>query len=159
MLQAHKILHAQLEKTMLEYFGESKDISHLKQIKYGNDHEEEALIQFSEAEGYEVLPVGIVVPDKLWFIGVSPDGFIWKESRPGFGIVEVKCLESHQEEDEIEFVTELCENDTKLKDTVNWYTQIQLTAWATKADYAILFLWARKDVFKAIEVELKPEWA
>ena len=59
-----------------------------------NENEEKAVTKFSMQEGFTVLAVGLVVPDKYWFLGVSPDGLIWNEKRSGFGIVEVKCIAS-----------------------------------------------------------------
>ena len=144
---------------MLAYFQKKKDIGHLKGVKFGNDNEEKALTQFTEVTNYQLLKVGLVVPDKFWFLGVSPDGLIWNDSRSGFGIVEVKCLECDATDGKIVNRSELDENE-QLKDTVGWYTQIQLTGWATKAEYAILFLYSGKpENCKVIEVELKKNWA
>ena len=61
---------------------------------------------------------------------------------------------------EIKDVDQCDEDCEQLKNTSDWYMQIQLTAWATKADYAILFLYSGKAEYsKCIEVGLKPEWA
>ena len=49
---------------------------------------------------YEHLQVGLVVKNKFSFLGASPDGLIRDKSgrRPGFGIVEFKCLYSFKDE-------------------------------------------------------------
>lgn len=93
-MQAYKIEHALTDENMEAYFHESRKLDHLDQIKYGNKNEDKALTTFSMKEGFTVLAVGLVVPDKYWFLGVSPDGLIWNEERSGFGIVEVKCIAS-----------------------------------------------------------------
>ena len=158
----YKILHAQEEHTRLGYFHKTAKIDHLYQIKYGIANEDPAIALFCELKGYQVLKVGLVVPDKFWWLGVSPDGLIWKDDRPGFGILEVKCIASCEDE-EIYGVAQCDEDCEQLKNTSDWYMQIQLTAWATKADYAILFLYSGKESdggdSKCIEVGLKPEWA
>ena len=43
---------------------------------------------------FELLDVGLVVPNKFSWLGVSPDGLIKTKDRPGFGVLEIKCLYS-----------------------------------------------------------------
>ena len=56
------------------------------------------------------------------------------------------------------FFLNIDHDSVQLKTTSDWYTQIQLTAWATHAEYAYLCLYSGKEC-KALEVELNWVWA
>ena len=68
----------------------------------------------------------LYIKDKYHFIGVSPDGLIRCKDRVrrGFGIVEIKCLKSFEDR---KIVNPPClDADGYLKESNEWYTQIQV---------------------------------
>lgn len=64
-----------------------KDISKIPAIKYGIEHEPEAIEKLSQKIGEEILPCGLFIDKDLPYLGASPDGLIGNDK-----IVEVKCL-------------------------------------------------------------------
>ena len=91
----------------MEYYTEeSPNLDTVPAVIYGIKGEPLARMCFlhnSTYEGtrifYEHLQVGLVVKNKFSFLGASPDGLIRDKSgrRPGFGIVEFKCLFSFKD--------------------------------------------------------------
>ena len=102
------------------------------------------------------MQVGLVIRDKHSWLGASPDALIWSKDRQGFGILEVKCLESFIGKP-LRDVPCLDENE-KLKTTDPWYYQIQITAWCCNANYAILFLYNGGTDVKEVEVPISHTW-
>ena len=67
-------------------------------MQWGLDNEEPARNRYSDETGNQVHEVGICLNDKLDFLGLSPDGLVYKdenakENEP-IGAVEIKCPSS-----------------------------------------------------------------
>ena len=132
-----------------------KKLDHIKSVRYGNNNEDKARKKFCEKHSnYEVIQVGMVVPPNFSMFGGSPDGLIRDKDgkRLGHGLLEIKCLESFEGR---KIVDPPClDEHGNLKKNDHWFTQIQLTAWATNSSYAILFLYSGVDPRSQITVEV-----
>ena len=85
----------------MEYYTEEPpNLDTVPAVIYGIKGEPLARMCFLHNSNYEHLQVGLVVKNKFSFLGASPDGLIRDKSgrRPGFGIVEFKCLYSFKDE-------------------------------------------------------------
>ena len=147
------------EMKLLEIFqGSKKSIDGLPSIKYGIEKEDSARKKYCEFTGSTVIEVGIVIKDKFWWFGASPDGLILNQNhRPdNYGLLEIKCIWSCRD-GQIENCNFL-DKQGKLKKTHKYWWQIQLTAWVTGAKYAHLFLYTDHDC-KLICVPLDTKFA
>ena len=115
---------------------EKEDISNLPAIRWGNEHESDAILDFENEEGGKVVKCGIFIHRKFPFLGASPDG-IWKDS-----LIEVKCpyslrntfpwdLGSLRPVQRRNHFQEKIGNNVSLKDTHAYYYQCQLQMFCT----------------------------
>ena len=160
LLQGHTIEHARGKENRLKYYQKKlkpykKKLDHIKAVKFGNDNEDKARDSFCKRNSkYEVTQVGMVVPENFPMFAVSPDGLIRDKTgkRLGHGVLEIKCLESFEDQPIVD--PPCLDEQGKLKKNDKWNTQIQLTAWATNSSYAILFLYSGVDPRSQITVEV-----
>ena len=121
-----------------------KDKSKIPAIKYGIEREEAARNQYRENTDNTVVELGLVVKDKFWWSGSSPDGIILENENDTeeFGLLEIKCIYSQR--DDLVIDTGKCaflDKNSQLKKTHAYNYQIQLGLWATGAKYCHLFLY------------------
>jgi hypothetical protein len=114
---------------------EKRDLSFIKAIKCGNEHEDIAREAYETATGSTVLTCGFYVSKNCAIFGASPDGLIDQRS----GLLEIKCPYSLRNENlflldpsrKSPFFTVLAPGVLKLKRTHQYYFQVQLQMYVT----------------------------
>ena len=129
---------------VFDILNKSDDISHLPQIKWGLEHEKDAIKSFlsdvasKHANGMNGFKqCGLFVKHDYAFLAASPDGlFVCDCCSPA--ILEVKCPFSVKEENinlkaaykRVDFLEEV-HGSPRLKHTHKYYTQMQVQMWVT----------------------------
>ena len=119
-----------------------RDISGIPAIKWGTAHETVAVTAYEKLTGYTVKETGLwLLPNGL--LGASPDGLVYEGDRL-IGILEIKCPFS------MRWIKDPTDNDfrrclpyygTTLKETHDYYHQVQGELAATGAPWCDFFIW------------------
>ena len=130
-----------------------------KAMIYGNDREENARNEYRESTDQTVVELGLVIKDKFWWAGSSPDGIILENENDldNYGLLEIKCIYSQRDDPVID--TKKCaflDKNSKLRKYHPYNYQIQLGLWATGAKYCHLFLYTDHNS-SIIVVEPQPD--
>ena len=137
---------------VFDILNKSDDISHLSQIKWGIEHEKDAIKSFlsdvasKHANGMNGFKqCGLFVKHDYAFLAASPDGlFVCDCCSPA--ILEVKCPFSVKEENinlkaaykHVDFLEEV-DGSPRLKHTHKYYTQMQVQMWVTGTKSWVLY--------------------
>ena len=143
----------------MEYFqgpteAEQEWLKKNEAIDFGIKGEPIAKELFKIVQKCEVTQLGLVIKNNFPFLGASPDGIIQCEKWEGIGILEIKCPMKGKDLKGVPFLID----DKVLNPNHDYYTQIQLQAWACNSDYAKLFLYSGVD-FLTIDVPIAREEA
>ena len=128
-------------------------MSHISAVKYGKENEQITIQKFQNLTNFKVTKAGLLISHVFPWLGCSADGLI--KNGDSVKLLEVKCPESCKD-DLIENLDYLDENGN-LKQSHPYYTQIQITAWISDCDEAILFIYSSKD-YKIVNVPLNQEF-
>ena len=147
-----KVKYTPLVSTIIN---ENEDISNLPQIKWGTDHESDAIKAFMSdiapqhvggMEGFREC--GLFVKGDYPFLAGSPDGmFVCKCCSPA--AIEAKCPYSVRFEDlhkeevyrKVEFLEKGSDAKPKLKTTHRYYSQVQAVMWVIGANHCYFIVW------------------
>ena len=98
--------------------------------------------KYEQLFGYKVHLTGVIVsPQQGWLCG-SPDGLV--KVGEEWVVLEIKCPSRCKDTDKVE-VDYLMNNNTELKETHAYYTQVQLNMYLTGLSKAHLFVFSTKD--------------
>jgi hypothetical protein len=119
------------------------DLRHLKAIRWGCDHEEEARIDYERATKCSVEKCGLFVSKKNGLFAASPDGVIQSK-----GLLEIKCPFSLKECDDLKSMTTVASSQfftldsgkLSLKRSHAYYFQCQLQMYVTGYDWTDFFI-------------------
>ena len=115
-------------------------------IKHGRKYESVAVNAFTEATGQAVISSGICVSATHPFLGCSPDGLVGEDR-----IVEVKCPYSARNEsvnpDTVPYL-EMRNDEINLKQTHEYYYQVQGTLFCTGRKVCSFVVWTFKDMLR-----------
>ncbi|XP_066255672.1 uncharacterized protein [Euwallacea similis] len=123
--------------------------------KYGQEHEQTAIMQFEQVTGKKVQKCGLVVHKAHSFLAASPDGVIEEEK----ALVEIKCPYKARESTieqaffnkEITFAT-FEGGKLKLKKNDKYYYQVQGQLHVTNHNFCYFVVWTPKGMaFEVIE--------
>jgi hypothetical protein len=120
------------------------DLSFLKAIKWGLDHEDVAREAYEAATESTVQMCGLFVSKECPIFGASPDGLIEQES----GLLEIKCPYSLRNESlflldstkNYPFFTIIGPGRLQLKRTHSYFFQVQLAMYVTGCRYTDFFI-------------------
>ena len=129
-----------------------KSLDHIPAIKWGIEHEAQAIDEYVKRTGLIVKPTGIWM-FKNGIMGASPDGLIFSlpnQSRAE-GIIEVKCPYSMRDvyvRNPLDWPKHLkyLDNDAELKQGHDYYHQIQGTMYATRTQWCDFVIWTPHDI-------------
>ena len=131
--------------------GDQRDISFIDAIRWGKEHEKDALKEYERVTGSLVRPTGIwLFPNGLF--GASPDGVVYERGlEKASGIVEVKCPYTLRDLHYIEMrnrkkLPQYLTDDFKLKQWHDHYHQVQGELYATKAPWCDFLVWTTKSL-------------
>ena len=116
---------------------EKEDISNLPAIRWGNEHESDAILDFEQEEGGKVVDCGIFIHKAKPYYAATPDR-ITKDV-----IIEVKCPFSIRKKDpntNPPYYCKLVDGKLKLKKTHEYFFQVQLQLYVTgykEADFVV----------------------
>ena len=148
----------------------SDEISHLPQIKWGNEHEKDAIKSFmsdiaSQHDGglQGFKQCGLFIKPDYPFLAASPDGlFICKCC--GLATVEAKCPYSvrndniHVKEtfERVEFL-ESVDGKPRLKRSHKYYTQIQAQMWICGVSHGFFIVWTQggPPLYERVELDIE----
>ena len=124
-----------------------RDLSHIKPIQWGIEHEAEAIDEYIKETSNIVKPTG------LWLfpcgvLGASPDGLVYRHEHDmhPIGIVEVKCPYSIRDkviscENEWHAYLKYLDCFNNLRRDHDYYAQIQGTMAAVGVEWCDFFVW------------------
>ena len=119
-------------------------------IVWGKEHEKDAIKDYIKATHSRVEPTGRwVFPNG--FLAASPDGIIYEENNPfPCGILEVKCpyycrFMSFQEMKDLGKWPAYLTESGDLKDTSDYYHQVQGELYGTRAPWCDFVVWTTKE--------------
>lgn len=153
---------------VFKILNKSDDISHLPQIKWGNDHEKDAIKAFmsdvasQHANGINGFKqCGLFIKPDYPFLAASPDGlFICDCCSPA--VLEVKCPFSVRDQDinvkdnykRVDFLED-AEGRPRLKRSHKYYTQMQAQMWVTGADHGFFIVWTKgyKPMYERVDLD------
>lgn len=116
-------------------------------VKWGTDHEDEALAQYSKQTEYPIEKTGFWIFKDYDFLGASPDGLVLGWDGVPFGVIEIKCPFSIRYEEIGQHPPSyLNELDLTLKTHHKYYHQIQGQLYATKLDWCEFVVWTTKGI-------------
>ena len=121
-----------------------KDLSNIPAIKWGTQHESVALAAYEKMRGYNVKQTGLwLLPNGL--LGASPDGMVYEGERL-VGILEIKCPFSmrgieHPTDNDFRKCLPYYTSDHTLKESHDYYHQVQGELAATGAPWCDFFIW------------------
>ena len=145
VLQASRSGNANTIESIRNDFFVSKDISNCPPVKWGVDHEKQAIDTYQKLTGFQVAETGLwLFPDG--YIGASPDGLVYIQGQLT-GILEVKCpwrLRSLQANSLEQLVKELpfLSWPLALNHNHDYYHQVQGELFATGAPWCDFVVWS-----------------
>jgi len=124
---------------------DSKDLSHIPAIQWGQAHEAEALREYQKQTHYSLKDTGLWLFDNAC-LGASPDSLVYEGDKL-VGIVEVKCpykLRSIKltSEDIMGLDLPYITADNDLAKSHDYYHQVQAELYATGAPWCDFFVWS-----------------
>lgn len=135
------------------------DLTGVKAIQWGVEHEQEAIRAYEEATGNKVEPCGLLLaPNGL--LGASPDGLVGQSV-----VLEVKCPWRLRQSS----ISELCDSDKTffiakshdggyyLKSDHSYYHQVQGQMYLSCRSECHLVIWSEKEVL-ILQVPKDPDW-
>jgi hypothetical protein len=125
-----------------DLWADKEDLSRLKSIAWGNEHESVARLAYTESTGQPVQEVGLFISKRNPLFGASPDGVIDDDCK---GLLEVKCPFSLRDENLAELTKNghfyTCHNRVlKLRHSHPYFYQVQLQMFVTGATYCDFFI-------------------
>ena len=156
ILKSRKKSKSTYTPLVFKILNKSDDISHLPQIKWGNDHEKDAIKPFlsdvasQHANGMNGFKqCGLFIKPDYPFLAASPDGLFACDCCSS-AIIEVKCPFSVKEENinlegtykRVEFL-EGVDGVPRLKRTHKYYTQMQAQMWMTGTTHGYFIVWTK----------------
>jgi hypothetical protein len=159
--RVHSVLHTDCNtpapSVIKKICSPSHDISHISAVKWGRDHEAEALKQYEmehraaheDCVSLSVQPTGLWLHKDHTFIGASPDGLTHCSHKEcGFGVVEIKCPHKYKDyvnkEQVLSDTTGCLDENGNLKKKHTYYAQVQTQLMVCDAKYADFVLWTPK---------------
>ena len=151
----HKMLKQMMEGSL--------NLDHLEPIKWGREHEKDAIADYCRKTGRFVKPTGIwLFPSGE--LGASPDGLVYlnADSQYSVGIIEVKCpfsvrnrhfKELHASQKLPAYIT----SDLQLNSDHDNYHQVQGELYATGAAWCDFVMWTTMSCL-IIRVYPNPLW-
>jgi len=141
-----------------------KDLSRIPAVRWGIDHECDAIDAYTKKTGNIVKPTGIwLFPNG--FMGASPDGLIYPNAQDAnfCGIVEVKCPYSIRNcEVTNKFIywgmLRYLTIDLKLKRDSAYYHQVQGEIFATGVEFCDFCIWTPKNDLLIIRIPRDEQW-
>jgi len=135
------IRRKQLDGEFIKQCMDPKDISGIPAIQWGVRNEEKARSDYIIKSGNNVRETGLFISADEPNLAASPDGIIFDGET--YGVLELKCPYS------IRFTTPqngfkklaFTDNDGKLKQTHNYFYQIQLQLYTTRLEWAHFVIW------------------
>jgi hypothetical protein len=119
------------------------DLSHVKAVQWGKDHEEEAREEYEKVTMSKVTECGLFVSKKMPLFAASPDGILQSNN----GLLEIKCPFSLKDSDVNNLATVAssqfftCSNaKLSLKRTHAYYFQVQLQMYVTGCKFTDFFI-------------------
>ena len=141
---------------------ESNDISQCPPVKWGIDHEKDAIEAYKKQTGYEVKETGLwLFPNR--YIGASPDGLVYIDGRFS-GILEVKCPWRLRYLNNIDTARDVVKElpfltwPLGLNKTHDYYHQVQGQLAATNAAWCDFVVWCPNNFTVTVRVEPDPIW-
>jgi len=133
----------------------SKDISKLSAIKWGLEHEEDALKSFYASEiskhnGFKTVKSGLVISQQKPFLAASPDGILYCKCH-GISTIEIKCPYSMRDKKIKDCVKECSflflnkNGEIIIKKSHKYYTQVISQMALTKTNQAYFVVWTLVD--------------
>ncbi|XP_015780693.1 PREDICTED: uncharacterized protein LOC107358609 [Acropora digitifera] len=166
ILKSRKRSKSTYTPLVFNILNKSDDISQLPQIKWGIEHEKDAIKSFlsdvasKHANGMNGFKqCGLFIKPDYAFLAASPDGlFVCDCCSPA--ILEVKCPFSVKEENinlkatykRVDFLEEV-DGSPRLKHTHKYYTQMQAQMWVTGTNHGYLIVWTKvhKPLYERVE--------
>jgi hypothetical protein len=119
-------------------WNEQPNLSHVAAIRWGRDHEKDALAKYQQYQGTFVDTCGLFVSRKFPFLGASPDGLVLEKNC----LIEIKCpwmmrettpdnIESLKKEQQKSHFAEKIDGEMKLKRNHKYYVQVMAQMYVT----------------------------
>lgn len=151
----------ELDKVVNDHLWKSNDISHLQAVQYGRDNEANALKEYKQVTGSNVVNAGLVVNSKYPGLGCSPDGLVTNKEGMLTKLIEIKCpfkiKDQHPQQFDPVLLKNMCyridENGyLKIKRNHAYYFQVQLSLAIMNLNECDFIIWSPKGmVFENIE--------
>ncbi|XP_057298496.1 uncharacterized protein LOC130629359 [Hydractinia symbiolongicarpus] len=129
-------------------------------MKYGKESEPKAFKSFNEMmktkhENFTVDITGLHINEKYHHIGASPDGLTFCKCH-GKGLLEIKCPFNFQHGLENYKTHKNCPitNYDKMKETHEYYFQMQLQMLVTERNYCYFFVWSKKFLYQYVLIKM-----
>ena len=143
-------------------FWEPNDISSCPPVKWGIDHEKDAIEAYKKQTGYDVKETGLwLFPNG--FIGASPDGLVYINGQLS-GILEVKCPWRLRYLNNLNTVQDVVKElpfltwPLGLLRTHDYYHQVQGQLAATKTAWCDFVVWCPNNFIVIVRVDSDPIW-
>ena len=152
VLQAKKVTQSLMKRLLGEY-----DLSGVKSIMWGTQHEKDAVSSFSKTTGLVVNKTGIWLDD-AGILGASPDGLIGEDA-----LLEVKCPYSLRNETVCEglkqknFFLMACEEDLFLRKDHAYWHQVQGQLHLANRKMCYFVIWTKQDM-KILQISKDESW-
>jgi hypothetical protein len=131
------------ERQAQQLWEERRDLSFVKSIKWGVDHEPIARQEYEESMDTEVERCGLFISRSHPIFGASPDGLVDMRQ----GVLEIKCPYSLRDEDlslldpaKAPPFFVLSDGVFKLRKNHQYFYQIQLAMFVTGCSYAVFLV-------------------
>ena len=121
-------------------------------MKYGRFKEDAARKKYEDVQGVQAFKCGLIVSKTYKWLCGSPDA-ISIDQEGNRILLEIKCPASNRNSEiKVKYL-----KDGKLKESSEYFTQVQILMYLTKCQLAHLFIYSDAD-YKLVEVEFDKKY-